>query len=372
MKPKDALASLIESARALFCDLTSKFKKLGNGSSSDNGNDHDELHYAKLGWLVLVIGFGGFMLWALFAPLDKGISAQGTVITDGQRKVIQPALNGVIQEILVKDGDVVASGQLLVKLNDTQAASQASSTRESIAGLEAQITGLELSTSNQQTQIKLINEQLQGMRELAREGYVPKNRVLELERTKAQLAASLAENQGSLERNRKQVAELSQKLNAFDFDLENVTIESPVDGSVINLSVFTKGQFVQAGTKLMEISPINQNLIVEAKVPVFLIDKAHVGLPVEMIFSAFNQRVTPRIPGEVTVVSADRTTDERTGEAYYKVQIKVNENGMRLLKDHQVRPGMPVEAFIITGERTMMNYLLKPLLDRIRTSLGEE
>ena len=152
------------------------------------------------------------------------------------------------------------------------------------------------------------------MRDLAREGYVPKNRVLELERTKAQVASTLAENQGNLERSRKQVLELKEKLGGYDFDLENVTIESPVDGSVINLTVFTVGQFVSAGTKLMEISPANQNLIIEGRVPVFLIDKVHVGLPVEMIFSAFNQRTTPRIPGEVAVVSADRTTEDRTGE----------------------------------------------------------
>lgn len=353
--------------------VTEWFHKIQESRTNEADQKHkDESHYAKLGWKVLLVGFGGFMLWALFAPLDKGISAQGTVITDGQRKTIQPALNGVIQEILVKDGDQVQAGQLLVRLNDVQTAGQANSTKEAIDGIQSQIVGLETSVSNQQAQISLINQQLSGMRELAREGYVAKNRVLELERTKAQIASSLAENQGNLERNKKQVAELRQKLGGQEFDLENSTIESPVDGAVINLSVFTVGQFVTAGTKMMEISPISQNLIVEARVPVFLIDKVHVGLPVEMIFSAFNQRTTPRIPGEVTVVSADRTTDERTGESFYKIQIRVTEKGMAMLREHQIRPGMPVEAYVITGERTMMNYLLKPMLDRIRTSLGEE
>lgn len=342
-------------------------------SGTPGHQEHDEQHYARLGWLVLLIGFGGFFLWAAFAPLDKGVSAQGTVITDGQRKVIQPAINGVIQEILVKDGDQVSAGQLLVRLNDAQAAGQANATRESIDGVQGQISGLEISIQNQQTQLKLINEQISGMRDLAREGYVAKNRVLELERTKAQIASALAENQGNLERYKKQVEELKQRLVGYDFDLDNVTIESPVDGSVINLAVFTKGQFVQAGTRLMEISPASQNLIVEAMVPINLIDKVHVGLPVEMIFSAFNQRVTPRIPGTVNVVSADRTEIPNSSTPpFYKIQIKVTENGMKMLGEHQVRPGMPVEAFVITGERTMMNYLLRPMLDRIRTSFGEE
>lgn len=364
------LKNIILSVKSWFTE------KLGKQKDVEVGNEgleiHDETHYARLGWLVLAVGFGGFMLWAIFAPLDKGVAAQGTVITDGQRKVVQPAVNGVIEEILVKDGDQVAAGQLLIRLNDLQVNAQAEGTREAIAGVKGQIAGLEISVKSQQEQLKFLKEQLSSMRELAKEGYVARNRVLDLERTYAQISGSMAENQGNLERYRHQLGELEKKLPAYDFDLENATIESPVDGSVVNLQVFTKGQVVQTGTKLMEISPVNQELIIEARVPVILIDKVHVGLPVEMIFAAFNQRTTPRIPGEVSVVSADRTTDERTGEIYYKIQARVTDKGVKLLKEHQVRPGMPVEVFVITGERTMMNYLLRPIIDRMRTSLGEE
>ena len=332
----------------------------------------DELYYANLGWRVLLIGFGGFLLWASFAPLDKGVSVPGTVITDGQRKVIQPAFNGVIEAILVKDGDRVEAGQLLVRMNDLQASAQRNGTIESMAGLSSQIAGLEGSIANQKNQIKLLDQQLVGMRELASEGYVARNRLLDLERPRLQIIGSLSENAGNLDRTKKQLAELNERLPDYQFQLENATIESPVAGNVINLAVFTQGQVVQAGANLMEISPENQPLLAEAKVPVNLIDKVYAGLPVEMVFSAFNQRVTPRIPGVVTVVSADRSTDERTGEVYYKIQSQVTEAGLRMLKDQNVRPGMPVEVFVITGERTMMNYLFRPLLDRIRTSMAEE
>lgn len=364
------LKDILENIKSWFAG---KLVKLQEPQADKDGYEtKDETHYARLGWIVLVIGFGGFMIWALFAPLDKGVSAQGIVITDGQRKVIQPAVSGVIDEILVKDGDKVTAGQLLVRLNDLQVNAQAEGTRETIAGLQGQIAGLEASVASQQAQLTFLKEQLASMRQLSKEGYVARNRVLDLERTYAQVSGSLAENQGNLERYRRQLNEQQKKLPAYEFDLENATIESPVDGSVVNLQVFTKGQVVQIGSKLMEISPANQDLVVEARVPVVLIDKVHVGLPVEMIFAAFNQRTTPRIPGEVSVVSADRTSDERTGETYYKIQARVTEKGMKLLKEHQVRPGMPVEVFVITGERTMMNYLLRPLLDRARTSLGEE
>lgn len=350
-----------------------KIKSIQETKADKEGYEtRDEIHYSRLGWIVLAFGFGGFLLWAMFAPLDKGVAAAGTVITDGQRKVIQPTVNGVIDEILVKDGDQVKAGQLLVRMNDLYANAQVEGTRASIEGLKGQIAGLEASIQSQQSQLKYLQEQVRSLRELSKEGFVARNRVLDYEREAARLTGSLSESQGNLERARNQLKEQQNKLPSFEFDLANTTIESPVDGAVVNLQVFTKGQVVQAGLKLMEISPVNTGLVIEAKVPVNLIDKVYTGLPVEMIFSALNQRTTPRIPGTVTVVSADKTSDDRTGESYYKIQARVSDKGIKLLGDNNIRPGMPADVYIITGERTMMNYMLRPILDRMRTSLGEE
>jgi protease secretion system membrane fusion protein len=168
------------------------------------------------------------------------------------------------------------------------------------------------------------------------------------------------------------LAEQESRLAAFEFDLRNTEVKSPVDGSVLNLDVFTKGAVTQMGMKLMEVEPTNAALIVEAQVPVHLIDKVYVDLPVDLLFSAFNQASTPNIPGKVIVVSSNRTQDPRTGEPFFKIQVEVTEEGRRKLRDNKVRPGMPVEVFIITGERTMMSYLIKPITDRIKTSLHEE
>lgn len=139
------------------------------------------------------------------------------------------------------------------------------------------------------------------------------------------------------------------------------------------LAVFTQGGVVSAGDKLMDIVPLDQPLIVEGRLPVQDVDKIHVGQPVELEFAAFNRASTPRLPGTVKTVSADRLEDPYQGVPYYHVEISVDElQGREVLPGLQLQPGMPVTAFIKTGERTMMSYLLKPLRDRARLALTEE
>ena len=334
--------------------------------------EHDERHYARLGWIVLLIGFGGFILWALIAPLDKGVPAEGTVIADGQRKTIQAPFNGMVDQILVKDGEQVKAGQVLISYNNLQATAQANGARQAVLGLQAQVKGIEDSLESKQQQLVAMKEQLANVQLLAKEGYVARNRVLEVQRQYLQLNGSLSEDQGNLVRYRTQLAEQESRLTAFDFDLQNTQVRSPVDGSVLNLSVFTKGAVTQMGSVLLEVEPQDAALIVEAHVPVHLIDKVQLNLPVELLFPAFNQRSTPNIPGKVIVVPNNRTQDPRTGEPYYKIQVEVTDAGKRKLRDNKVRPGMPAQVFIVTGERTMMSYLLKPITDRLRTALHEE
>ena len=341
-------------------------------ANDDDFVEHDEKHYARLGWIVLLVGFGGFIVWALIAPLDKGVSASGTVITDGQRKTIQAPANGVVDNILVRDGDQVTTGQVLVRLNQLQATAQATGAEQAVMGLQAQVTSLTESIANKELQIKTLKEQLANIQDLVKEGYVPRNRLLELQRTYLQINGSLSEDRGNLARYQSQLNEQRERLKAYEFDLSNTEIKSPVDGAILNLEIFTKGAVVQAGARLMEVAPAEGALIIEARVPVHLIDKVHLNLPVEILFPAFNQRSTPNIPGIVTVLSKDRTQDQRTGEAFYKIQVQVTAKGMKKLRDNNIRPGMPAEVFIVTGERTMMTYLLKPIFDRMHGALREE
>jgi protease secretion system membrane fusion protein len=427
----------------------------------------DARAYTRLGWIIVLLGVGGFLLWAMFAPLDKGVPLSGTVAKESNRQAIQHPVGGVIVDLLVKDGDVVKAGQTLVRLNPIQAKAQADMTRgqyltarvtearllaerngakqlsfppelekqradphiaemmtlqsqlfasrqsslqnelgaadESIAGLKVQIKGLQESYQSKKVQLGLLKEQLEGMRDLAKEGYVARNRLLELERTYAQINGSMSEDIGQIGRFQRQAVELamrrsahgqdyqkevgtqlaevqkeatalSARLGAQDFELASVELKSPVAGTVVGLAVFTKGGVVAPGFKLMDIVPSDDPMVVEGQLPVNLIDRVHVGLAVDLNFSAFNSHTTPHIPGRLEQVSADRTVDERTGNAFYKVRVKVTPEGSKLIAQHKlvVQSGMPVDLFVKTGERTMMNYLLKPLADRARTSMSEE
>jgi membrane fusion protein, protease secretion system len=427
----------------------------------------DARSFSRIGWLIVLIGFGGFLLWALFAPLDKGVPLSGTVAKESNRKAIQHMTGGTVKEILVKDGDVVKEGQVLVRMNGilaksayetseaqylTARATQArltaerdglktikfpadleqrrndprvmdmmslqtqllssrqmslqnelGSVDENIAGLKEQIRGLEESRDSKKTQMGFLKEQLDGMRDLAKEGYVARNRLLDLERTYAQLSGAVSEDIGNIARSRRQVMELNlrkaqrvqdyqkevrtqlsdtereaeamgARMEGQKFEVDNVEVKSPVAGTVTSLAVFTQGGVVQPGFKMMEIVPTDDPLVVEGNLAVNLIDRVHPGLKTELIFSAFNANKTPHIPGEVEQVAADRSVDERTGAPYYKVRVRVTPEGQKLLAQHKldVRPGMPVELFVKTGERTLMNYLLKPVFDRAKSSLSEE
>ena len=427
----------------------------------------DERTYARFGWFVVLFGVIGFLIWASFAPLDKGVPFSGFVAKETNRKAIQHQTGGIVQDILVREGDTVKAGQVLVRMNDTQvkAALQISlaqyyaqrsveerlkselngaksvpfpkeleqykddprvqenmalqnqlfTTRqlalqselaaygENIAGVTAQAQGLEESRESKKAQLGFLKEQLDNSRDLAKEGYIPRARLLELERTYAQINGSISEDVGNIARARRQVAELGlrraqrqqeyqkevrtqltdvqrevesleSKIKAQSFDLATVDVKSPVDGVVVGTNIFTRGGVVGPGAKMMDVLPSEDALIVEGQLATNLIDKVHPGLPVELIFSAFNTNRTPHIPGVVTTVSADRSVDEKTGQSSYKVRAKVTPEGAKIIaaKNMQVVSGMPVELFVKTGERTMMSYLLKPIFDRSKSSMSED
>ena len=332
----------------------------------------DENYFSWLGWQVLIWGLGGALLWATFAPIEKGVSTSGWVMTDSNRKAIQPSFAGIVDDIYVKEGQIVKAGEVLVKLNPVNAQSQVNGTNESISGLEEQIKATERSIIQKKLQIELLNKEIVGLRKLYEEGYVSQSKVFEMERQTLQLKAVVLEDEGNVTRTKKQISELQEKLNPYQFDLDNTQLKSPVEGQVVNITIFTKGGVVSPGQKLMEVVPTNEEMIIEGQLPVHLVDKVHVNLPVEIMFTAFNVNRTPHIPGVLISVGGDRIVDEKTGNPYYKIQAVPTAKGSKMLGDLKVRPGMPVELFIRTGEQSMMTYLLKPVFDRAHSAMRED
>jgi protease secretion system membrane fusion protein len=303
-------------------------------------NEHS---YTRAAWISLAVGFGGFILWAGLAPLDKGVPAPAQVVSSGNRQVVQTATNGIVEEILVKDGDTVKEGQVLVKLNTVQTGSQVKMLEESIA--------------SKRRQVDLTRQQLEGLRELGRDQYISRNKLIDAERGYSQLVASLAEDQN--------------RLQSMQFDLDKTSIKAPVAGTIANLELHTRGAVVQAGTNVLEVVPDTHDLTVVAHVPANMVDRVHTGLPVEILFPSLNQRNTPNIEGRVTVVPNDTSAD-KDGRGYYRVQVSLTDRGQRQLAGHEIRPGMPAEVFVVTGERTLLNYLFKPITDRAHSALREE
>jgi len=373
------------------------------------GVNTDARTHARLGWWIVIVGVGGFLLWASLAPLDKGVPLSGTVAVSSNRKAIQHPTGGIIEDILVKEGDIVKTGQTLVTMNDTQTKTLAEVSR--VQYITARATEARLAAEREdkrsitfpaelesarndprvaanislqnllfasrrtaiQSELRILKEQLDSMRDLANEGYVARNRMLDVERTYVQRQQEYQkEVRTQLSDVQKEAESLKMRLVGLDFDLANVEVKAPVDGTVVGLNVFTRGGVIGPGFKLMDIVPSDDLLVVEGQVPVHLIDKVHPDLKVELIFSAFNQNTTPHIPGIVTQVSADRLVDEKSGQPYYKLRAKVAPEGMKMVANLHIRPGMPVELFVKTGERTMLNYILKPIVDHLKMSLTEE
>jgi len=164
---------------------------------------------------------------------------------------------------------------------------------------------------------------------------------------------------------------VERKVTAED-QLRRTDLRAPQDGLVFQSTASTVGGVITAGDPVMLIVPQADTLLVEAKVEPKDIDQVQFGQPVVLRFSAFNMRTTPELNGTVVRIGADTSTDQRTGQSYYLVRISMTAEEIAKLGDVKLTPGMPVEAFIQTGNRTMLSYLVKPLQDQLKRAFREK
>jgi HlyD family secretion protein len=295
------------------------------------------------------------------------------------------------------DPDAVAaieSERRLFDLRRTARIGQKEQLRQRIEQLKEEIRGYRAQQEAKTKEIELIEREMVGVRDLWKQKLIPINRVTELERQaarlegeSAQLIAQSAQIGGKISETElqiiqidrdlssevaKETREIDGKLGEFverkvtaEDQLKRVDIRAPQDGTVFQSTVHTVGGVITAGDPIMLIVPEADNLTVEAKVAPQDIDQVKIGQTALLRLSAFNQQATPEINGLVTRISADAASDQRTGMTYYTIRIGMPPEEVAKLGDVTVIPGMPVEAFVQTGERTMLSYFLKPLSDQL-------
>jgi HlyD family type I secretion membrane fusion protein len=413
---------------------------------------------------VIVLFFGVLGGWAAIAPLASAVQAQGNLIVSGSNKVVQHLDGGIIREIAVKNGEKVTEGQVLLRLDDVQARAsvdlirsqymsllalqsrlqaerdeseaityppqllreagrpdvqamiegqnnlfaerkrtlegQVSVLQQRIKQLKQQIGGAAIQQKAQDEQLKLIQDELASALQLYAKGYVPRTRILELQRAAAALGgesgayrSSKASTQQAigeadlqiLQLRKERLSEVSQslsdtqdkinamveRLNSAEDVLKRTVITAPASGTVLNLAANTIGGVIGPGGKILEIVPGDLPLLVVAAVRPEDIAEIRTGMVTEIRLTAYDQRSTGLIYGTVTEISADRIVTEQDPRGHFEIKARITQD-LSLLPDVEIVPGMPAIVSIPIQERTVLEYVVGPLTDYFASGMREK
>jgi HlyD family secretion protein len=414
-----------------------------------------------LGLVALLVGSVGG--WAATAKLSGSVIAQGLIVVDSNVKKVQHPTGGVVGAILVKNGDRISVGDVVMRLDDTQTRAnlgivvsqlvqligrkarleaerddaevvvfpagfeesdpeapaiasgerrlfearriakngQKSQLRERIGQYKVEIEGLVVQRAAKETELQLMREELARVSEMVRRFLLPTTRQLSAQRDLARLEgeagmviSQAARSAGQISEIELQIigldqtqqsdaikdlreieariAELSERRVAAMDQLQRIDLRAPQSGLVHDLAVHTVGGVIGASELVMTIVPDDDVLAIEARVANNDIDQITIGQRAMLRFVAFNQRTTPEINGTVTRIGADISKDQQSGNVYYVVRILPLDEDLEKVRKLHLVPGMPVEAYVQTGERTALSYLTKPFADQISRAFREE
>lgn len=419
----------------------------------------------RKGYVVVGIALGAGGLWSVIARLDSAVVAHGSVVVESDRKAVQHLEGGLVEAIAVRDGADVKTGEILLRLDTTQAAAQRSVARLGVLqalGEEARFTAeidrldhvtfpselLEAAESKEARRVMLdqerlfkerrstqnlevsilkerltqsekqyqsseaqreaaigqaasINDELGNLRPLADKGYVAATRINPLKRSLTELQGrmrsleadmarlAVANDEIRLQMNqiglrateeassrlaecRVKLADAREKLRIAEDVLARAEVRAPRAGRVVASKIHTVGAVVKPGETLMEIVPQDDDLIVTAKVSPMDVNNLHPGMAAEVRLPSFKGRSTPFTVGEVKSVGADALRDEVLQQMVYELRVSVSASGFPPKVRAKLRPGMPAEVYVPTGERTAIAYLMQPLTDSMRSSFREE
>ncbi len=433
-------------------------------ASSPNSVITDDKPIRIIGLIVLLSTLGIFGIWAGWAPIDGAALAPGFVAVKSHKKTVQHLDGGIVSQLLVKNGDIVKEGDLLLTLDGTENKAQLEIARgqfitlaAQVARLEAErdgksaivypetlndaadlriteakrtenqlfaarknahegemavltqrvgqlnskIDGLKGQRSSKQNLVVSYSEEARDLKELLAEGFADKQRLRDTERNymlnKGEISALTSEIAASqiqigetkleiLQLEKKFQEDVSTKLSEAQTDLYDVTqrmsatkdkvvridIKAPVSGRVMGMEMHTVGGVILPGHPILDIVPQKEELIVDAQVSPLDIDRVSIGLVAEVRFTAFKQALTPVIEGRMIGLSADRLIEEKTGTPYYQAEIELTPESYQKMAHLELVPGMPVEVLIKTGERTVFEYLTKPISNAFARSFIED
>ncbi|WP_425989068.1 HlyD family type I secretion periplasmic adaptor subunit [Brevundimonas sp. TWP2-3-2] len=417
------------------------------------------------GMAVVIIFVLGLGIWASVAPIWGAVVASGSVRVEGNRQTLKSREGGTVREILVRNGDLVQQGQVLLRFDDgvpraqvavmsnqydvalmQRARFQAEVSGRSSVPVPAELlarasdprvaatilnettlfnsrlaaiqgqgailnqrfeqlltarSGLNVQVESIDQQVALIQQELEGYQTLYERGFAPRTLVLRNQRALAEiggrrgaLVADITRNQQAAGETRLQLAQLYEqraseaatglrdaearisdvepRLDAADLSLAATRVTAPMTGYVLSLSQFTVGGVAQAGEVLMDVVPINAPLVVRVRVRPTDIDEVRVGMDAEVSLLAFSTNKVPKMLGKVTAVSADALTTE-DGVSFFEADVRIGPDELRKLPEGaRLDPGMPAQAMIRTGRRTVMSYLLGPIGQITNNALREQ
>ena len=417
------------------------------------------------GFAIIAVFFGGLGVWAVVAPLESAAIAAGTVIVDTNRKTIQHLEGGIVSEILVRDGDKITPGQVLIRLDETRPRSTldllqgrrlAASALEArlaaerdgraeiifprnlldrlsdpnlvkisdgqvnifkarrkalsgqvaihgqrIAQIAEEIKGLKGQIKAENDQLELINDEIRDVSHLVEKGYARKTRLRALQRRLSEIKGSRAHNRAQIARAKQSIGEsniriadlrtgmlndvvvqlrevqselfdLAERIRAAEDVLRRTEIRAPQAGTVVGLQVHTVGGVIGPGTPLLDIVPSGDRLVIEAHVDPMDIDVVHPGLTAQVRITAFNARNIEPLKGRVMSVSADRLIDEHSGQPYYLIRVEITRDPAKVMDRATLYPGMSAEVMIVTGTRTALEYIVKPITTGLNRAFREQ
>ena len=325
------------------------------------------------------------IIWACFSPIDEITRAEGKVIPSSNVQVIQNLEGGIVSDIPVKIGQVVHKDDIVMKLDETRFASSAEESKAGIDVLKEQVNQRAQEIAEKRSRLTqlqqsyaFINKELQMSKPLLAQGVVSEVEILRLQRQVSDLRGEMDANRLAIPRLESQLAEAKAKLEGASASslaakdrLDRTTVRSPVDGIVKTININTVGGVIQPGMNVMEIVPVEDKLLVEARVRPSDVGFLKVGQPAMVKISAYDFSIYGGLEAEVENITADSITNEK-GESFYLVRVRTKKNYLGTdEKPLPIIPGMMASASIKTGSKSLMTYLLKPIFKAKADALTE-